>query len=268
VIVASDRLTASRPAVRRALAARDGEAIARFCRAASSNGAAWIDLNPGHVAARETRAVWRFLVETAEAACGLTLLIDTPSVAAMATALEACSRAPILNMATAAPARCGPVLDLAAASGVDVVCGLFAELVPPDAEGRLAHAATLVAAAAARGIAPSRLVLDPIAMPLAAPDGERHAAAVLELLRLLPLAFDERPRTMVGLSNLTARAAGERPVLAAAPFLHEAHGAGLDVVLADTDDPTLLAAARLCAVFEGGRVFAPAEIAVDRRGVQ
>lgn len=259
MLIASDVLTASRATVRRAIARCDAEALEQICQRTERHGASWLDLNPGHVKAAEQLEVWRLLVETAEQSCDLALMLDTIDAEQMKLALRHCSRPPVLNMATPASERLGPILELAAHHELDVVGGLFTGGIASTAEERLELAALIVGEAEARGIPPARLILDPIVAPLATPDGERQAAAVLDFFRQLPLAFDEPPRTMIGLSNLTTGSAGERPRFVAAPFLHAAHGAGLDIALLDTDDASLRQAARLCRVFEGELIFAAGE---------
>ncbi|MFH1033205.1 MAG: dihydropteroate synthase [Pseudomonadota bacterium] len=259
MLLAADNLSAARPSVRRALAQRDAGALAGLCALSARQGAHWLDLNPGFVPAGQRRELWRFLIATAEAACPLKLMLDAPDVASLELALSFCTRPPVLNMATAQEGRLGPVLDLAAAHGLEVVAATMTATVPADAEGRLALAALIVAEAARRGIAGPRLILDPMVLPLALPGGETQAAAVLATLRALPCLFDPAPRTLLALSNLTTATAATRAEFVGGPFLAAAAGAGLDVVMLDVTQPRLLDMARLCAVFAGQRVFAPAE---------
>lgn len=261
MLIAADNLTACRPSLRRAMHERDGQAIADLCARAAQAGAHWLDLNPGYVAPRERAELWRFLVATAEAACPQTLMLDAPEPESLALALTFCTRPPILNMATAQPERLVPVLELAAAHGLSLVAATMTATVPVDAEGRLALAAVIVDEAAKRGITGQRLILDPMAMPLALPGGEAHAWAVINVLRAIPQVFDPAPLTMLALSNLTTATAGARAGFAAAPFLCAAWGAGLTVAMMDVFDPELARAARLCGVFAGRRVFAPGEYA-------
>ncbi len=259
MILAADNLSAARPSVRRAIEKRDAEFVAELCRRARQAGAAWLDLNPGYVRPAERAEVWRFLVQTAEAACPLTLMLDAPEPGTLELALSFCNRPPVLNMATAEPGRLEPVLEIAAAHGVEVVAATMTATVPSDLEGRLALAAEIAAAAAARGITGERLILDPMVMPLALAGGERHAAAVIAFLRALGNLFDPPPRSLIALSNLTTASAGAPSGFAAAPFLAAAWGAGVSVVMLDVFKPELLRVARLCRVFGGERVFAPAE---------
>ncbi|MBW2262740.1 MAG: dihydropteroate synthase [Deltaproteobacteria bacterium] len=259
MIVAADNLTTTRPAVRRAIEERDERLLARLVGSLVKAGAGWIDLNPGRVPAPERSSTWRFLVETAERACTLPLVIDAPDAESMETALGFCTRPAVLNFATAEPARLGPVLDLAAEHSADVIAATIDARVPATAEERLALASIIVEEASGRSIDGGRLVLDPMVMPLAMPGGEAQARAVIEFLRALPSLFDPKPRTIAALSNLTTTSAGSDASAAAAPFLAAAWGAGLDIVMMNVLDPVLAETARLCEVFSDERLFAPGE---------
>ena len=96
----------------------------------------------------------------------------------------------------------------------------------------------------------NRLILDPMIMPLALPDGERHARAVLDFVRDLPQLADPGPLAMIALSNLTTHTAGARTGFVAAPYLASACGAGLDAVMLDISRPELLRTEALCRVFK------------------
>ena len=259
MLVAADNISAARPRVRRALEEGDQEFIAGLCRRLQAAGARWLDLNPGYIPPARRREVWGFLVRTAEAACDLTLLLDAPDAQSLALALEFCQRPPVLNMATAQPQRLHPVLDLAAAHGLEVIAATMTETVPPSAEERLSLAALIVEEAARRGIQGQRLIIDPMVMPLALPGGEAQAWAVIQTLRALPQLFDPPPRRLLALSNLTTATAGARASFAAGPFLAAAWGAGLEVVMLDALDQSLRPVLELCRVFSGRSVFAPAQ---------
>ena len=259
MIIAADNLSAARPTVQRALEQRDQGFLASLCQKAEKAGAAWLDLNPGHLPPAVRRETWRWLIGLAEKACGLTLMLDTPRPDELAQALEFCTRPPILNMATVEQGRLEPVLELASAHGLSLVAATMTATVPATAEERLELAAHIMGRAAQKGITGRRLILDPMIMPLALPDGERHAGAVLSFLRTLPLVADPKPLTMIALSNLTTNTAGARTGFAAGPYLAAACGAGLDAVMLDISRPGLLRTLSLCRVFQGEKLFAPAE---------
>ena len=261
MLVAADNLTTSRPSVRRAVENRDEAFVRGLCASLERAGAAWIDLNPGYLAASRREDTWSWLVRTAEAACAAKLILDAADPASLELALGFCTRPPVLNMATAEESRLGPVLDIAAHHGLEVVAATMTATVPPSAEERLALAALIVQEASSRGITGGQLILDPMAMPLALSGGEAHAAAVLATLRTLPQLFDPPPRRLIALSNLVTASAGARADFAAAPYLAAAMGAGLEVVMMDALNPELMRLARLLRVFQGQGIFAPGEFA-------
>jgi cobalamin-dependent methionine synthase I len=260
MLVAADNLSAARPSVRRALEQRDAEFVARLCQRAEAAGAAWLDLNPGYLPPARRRETWAWLVGTAEAACDLTLMLDAAEPESLELALGFTTRPAVLNMATAEPGRLEAVLELAAAHpGTTVVAATMTATVPAGADERLGLASLILQEAARRGVEAGRLVLDPMVMPLALAGGEAHAAAVLEFLRAAPQLFDPAPKTLIAVSNLVTASAGQQARFAAGPFLAAAFGAGLDVAMADALDAELMGVVRLCRVFAGRRVFAPAE---------
>ncbi|MCF8041706.1 MAG: dihydropteroate synthase [Desulfarculaceae bacterium] len=261
MIVAADNLTTSRPSVRRAVEARDEAFVQSLCQSLEQAGAAWIDLNPGYLPLSRREGTWAWLVKAAEASCSAKLILDAADPASLEMALGFCTRPPVLNMATAEESRLGPVLDIAAHHGLEVIAATMTATVPPSAEERLALAASIVQEADARGITGGRLIIDPMAMPLALPGGEAHAQAVLSTLRALPQVFDPPPRRLIALSNLVTASAGARSEFAAAPYLSAAFGAGLEVVMMDALNPELMRLVRLLNVFEGQDIFAPGEFA-------
>ena len=261
MIIAADNLTGARPTVRRALEQQDGSFTTTLCMSLAEAGADWLDLNPGYLSPAQRKDTWRFLVQIAEAACDLTLMLDAARPDDLELGLSFCTRPPVLNMACAEEARLGPVLDLAAHHGLKVVGATMTHSPPVEMEQRLALAALLVEEAAKRGISGDQLIIDPVVMPLALPGGEAHAASVLGLLRAVPQLFDPPPARMIGLSNLTTASAGERAPFAAGPFLAAAWGAGLEVVLMDALDQEARKMLRLLNIFDGQGVFAPGEFA-------
>ncbi|MCB2191109.1 MAG: dihydropteroate synthase [Deltaproteobacteria bacterium] len=261
MIVAADNLTTSRPSVRRAVQERDAAFVSELCRNLEQAGAAWIDLNPGYLPLARREETWSWLVKTVEAACSAKLILDSSDAVSLETALGFCTRPPVLNMATAEDGRLEPVLDIAAHHGLEVIAATMTATVPPSAEERLALAALIVQQAEVRGISGERLIIDPMAMPLALPGGEAHAEAVLATLRALPQLFYPPPRRIIALSNLVTASAGARADFAAAPFLSAAFGAGLEVVMMDALKPELMRLVRLLGVFQGQGIFAPGEFA-------
>ncbi len=259
MIVVADNLSGARASVRRAIEQRDAQAIAGLCTRVQAAGADWIDINPGYIPPGRRKELWSWLVGVVEDSCGLTLVIDSPEPEVLKMAAALCSRPPVLNMATAEPSRLKPVLEIAAAEGLELIAATITSTVPVTAAERLELAALILHEAEAMGIEPGRILLDPMVMPLAAPEGEKHARGVIETLRALAQVFDPPPRSIMALSNLVTRSAGAEARFAAGPFLAAAWGAGLSAVMMDALDGGLWQVIRLCEIFEGRRIFAPGE---------
>lgn len=245
----------------RAIQKRDADSITRLCMQVEKAGANWLDINPGFVPKPQKKEVWKFLVETAEKACNLKLMLDAPRAEDLATGLAFCQKPPILNMATAEEKRLEPMLELASKHGLSLIVSTMTSQVPLEAEGRLALAALIAKKAGQKGITGERLILDPMVMPLGLPHGEEHAAGVLGFLRSLEAIVEPKPLAMIALSNLTTKTAGVKTDFAAPPFLAAAAGAGLDMVMMDALDKELVRVVRLCRVFRGQVVFAQGEFA-------
>ena len=150
------------------------------------------------------------------------------------------------------------ILPLARQTDADLVAYLLRPdgHVPADAAGRMEAAVQLFAECEKAGIAPDRLIFDPIVAPLAWQDGNRQNMAVLETIRTLPDLLGVPVRTMAGLSNLTAgapdKAARNRYQQAFLPMLA---ATGTDFILMNVLDPDLMRTAKACRNITAGSIF-------------
>jgi 5-methyltetrahydrofolate corrinoid/iron sulfur protein methyltransferase len=268
VIPVADNLQILRPSIQRAVDRRDPEPIAALVRRLEAAGAEAIDINAGPCA-RAPAAIASFLVSAVEQSCGLPILIDTANPEAMAAGLAACRRRPILNGFSLEPRKLEKILPLAAEADVDIV-GYLLDAdghVPPDAPERLAAALSLFEAAAARGLSPERIIVDPIVVPLSWQDGTGQVQAVLEVLRMLPDLLGRPVRTVAGLSNLTAGAPPGAPrQRVESVFLSMMAAAGLSMVLLDAFRTNTMQTAAACRALVSGEVFSWASLDRENPG--
>ena len=128
--------------------------------------------------------------------------------------------------------------------------------VPADAAGRMEAAVQLFAECEKAGIAPERLIFDPIVAPLTWQDGNRQNMAVLKTIRTLSDLLGVPVRTIAGLSNLTTGApdatARKRYQHAFLPMLADA---GTDFILMNVLDPDLMRTVEACRNITAGSVF-------------
>ncbi len=262
MIVVAENCTVTDPRLARAVRERDPEPLrhlGRLCRAA---GAAYLDVNLGAGRHGGPEAM-TFVLETLAEVWQGGVLVDTTRADVMAQAARVWSGPVVLNGYSGDPGR-EAVLEVAAATGADLVVLLMARGIPRSVDERLALAAELVGRCAEAGVAAPRLWLDPVVAPLGWIDGQGYDADLLEVLRQLPDLFGAAPKTVLGLSNLTTRSTGGAPLAwLQEVFLAAAAGAGLSHAMFDVRNPRLLRVARALAVLRGERLFAAQELAED-----
>ncbi len=243
-----------------ALERRDPEPLRAIAALAKEAGVRYLDVNLGSGRLGNVGSL-RFVLEELRGCWNGGLLIDTPRASVMEAAVENWDGFLVLNGYSGDPDR-APVLDVARASGADLVVFLMAGGIPKRCDERLALAAELFGRCAEAGIALDRLWIDPVVAPLGWMEGQEYDVALIEILRRLPEVFGEPVKTVVGLSNLTTGASGAKRV----PWLQEvflsmAAGAGLTHAMVDVRNRRLLQVARALEALAGERLFAPDEFA-------
>lgn len=133
--------------------------------------------------------------------------------------------------------------------------------VPSGLDERLSLATILAEEAKKTGLAPDKLIIDPIVVPIFWEDGSQQARDVLSCIRLLPELLGFPVKTIVGLSNLTSGTTSDNSIL----MLEEAYlamlaEAGLDMVLLNVLRKRSVATAYLCDAIKNSRVLSWAEI--------
>ncbi len=162
-------------------------------------GAHALDVNAG-LPELDEKAVLTRVMESVQAVCDLPLQLDTADGQALESALRRYVGKPIINSVSGKRQSLDTVLPLAAKYGGAVVCLLLDEEgIPQTAEGRVAIARRILAAAREHGIDESELLFD--ALTLTVSTDENAARTTLETLRRLR---DElRVKTVLGVSNVS-----------------------------------------------------------------
>ncbi|MHB8764957.1 MAG: dihydropteroate synthase [Deferrisomatales bacterium] len=260
MILVAENLTVTYPEVARSLAERDPEPLHRVARLARAAGARYLDVNLGAGRRGGPDAV-EYVLEVLDGVWEGGVLIDTLSAEAMDRAARCWPGPVVLNGYSGDPGR-APVLEVAAAHGLEVVVLLMAGGIPRSADERLALAAELAGRCGEYGIETHRLWFDPVVAPLGWTEGQEYDAALFEVLRRLPEVFGGPVRSIAGLSNLTTGAAGApRVPWLQVGFLAAAAGAGLSHAMVDVGNAGLVRVARALEVFAGRRLYAPDELA-------
>lgn len=246
--LAADCLTATRPMVAQALERLDPAPLQELARRCQEAGARLLDLNPGYLPPRRWDRM-AFMVEAVQEAVDLPLILDSPQAPVLARGLASCRRKPILSALTLEPPKLEEILPLAVEHDTDLVVLLLDErsFSPPEVEGKLALAVELKERAQAAGLAPARLIFDPVLPHLSWPDALPRTGAVIQAVRWLAggQILGEPARTMAGISNLRSGLREHYAVTLDTMVLALLAGAGLEIALADVLLPEVAAAARV-----------------------
>lgn len=197
-----------------------GEAIAQV-RA----GAQLLDVNAGLPDIDEPAVLARAVREI-QSVAGVPLQIDSADPAAIEAALRVCNGRPIVNSVNGTRESMDAIFPLAKKYGA-LVIGLTLDEsgIPPTAEGRLAIARRILAAALAHGLGAQDLIVDCLVLTASA-----QQAQVPETLRAIRLVKAELGlKTVLGVSNVSF-GLPQRELLNAT-FLAAALGAGLDAAI-------------------------------------
>ncbi len=247
MLIVGERLNTSRAGAAAMVGARDVEAVRREAARQVEAGAAYVDANAGTFAADEPE-VLRWLVTTVQEAVAAPLCLDSPNPAALRGALEACRAGagtpqglrpkPLINSITGEKARFGAVLPLVREFGASVVALCLDDAgMPSTADDTVAKGSRLVEDLLGAGVAPGDIYVDPLARSVGADFGA--GAAAVEAIRRLRSTYPD-VHAICGLSNVSYGL--PRRSLLNRAFLVAAMAAGLDAVICDPLDASLMAA--------------------------
>ena len=208
-------------------------------------GAELLDVNAGLPGIDEAATLER-LVQQIQAVTDLPLQLDSTDPAALERALRVYNGKPVVNSVNGEQKSLDTILPLCKKYGAAVV-GLTLDEhgIPPTAEGRLAIARRIAAAADAAGIPREDVYIDCLTLTVSA---EQDAAA--ETLRALALCKRELGvRTVLGVSNISFGLPCRGYMNTA--FLTLAMQAGLDLAIMNPNTPEMMAAVRAYRVLTG-----------------
>jgi len=235
VLIIGENIHIIAPPVKAAVEARDAKAIQAMALAQVEAGAGILDLNIGPQK-KLGREVMPWIVEAVQEVTDVPLSLDTTNLAAMEEGLKVCKRQAMLNSASADPARCDSVMQLAAKYGARVIAlTMGVDGIPTTADGRAGIAMeTLLPAAEAAGVPVQDVFLDPLVLTVTC--NQDVARESVEAIRMFKMMADPPPTTVVGLSNISNGCPPETRPLINRTLLVMLLGAGLDSAIADPFD--------------------------------
>lgn len=197
-----------------------------------AEGARLLDLNVGLPGLGEAALLVK-VVRAVEQVVDVPLVLDSSDPVALESALRACAGKPLINSVNGSSKSLAAVLPLAKRYGAAVIglC-LDDDGIPSTAEGRVAVALRILAAAERAGLSRADVIFDPLVMTVAVdPTSERVTLDALARLKGLGLT------TVLGVSNISHGLPGRSALNAR--FYTKAHQAGLDLALMNPLDTIL-----------------------------
>lgn len=249
MLIVSDNLNMAHRQVAKALEARDSGSIRELAHKVTEAGADVIDVNIGTLSSG-AEAAMEWLVEQVQAVSDLQLSLDARSAEAIMAGVRKAAGKPIVNAYSLQSARpedvIAKLLPFVAENDLEVVLPAMGGSGPPlDADMRATRAQELVEAAIAAGVEPDRIYVDPVVVHLGGGDGQQHAAAVMDTMRLLTSIFDPPLKTLAGVEYVSQ---GAPPQLRSAlnrTFLAMLAALGLNAAVVDVLDAATMRDIRL-----------------------
>jgi 5-methyltetrahydrofolate corrinoid/iron sulfur protein methyltransferase len=230
------------PRVKEALASRDGGFFVELARKQKSAGADALDLNVGPQKKSGPEVIDWLVDCMQEAVPGMTLSFDTTNLAAIETGLKKVGANAIINSTSAEEQRLANVPPLAAEYGAGLIALCMEKSgIPVSADARVSIALEkLIPRAEEVGVPMGKLYVDPLVLTVSG--CQEYVPHAIETVRMLKMAADPPPQTVVGLSNVSNQVPHEGRPLLNRVYMVMLMAAGLDAAILDPLDGELLGA--------------------------
>ena len=235
--IIGEKINGTRKRVARAIAERDADFIHDLARRQAEAGSAWLDVNAGtHPRQEPDDLLW--LIENVQAVVDTPLCLDSANPKALAVAIKAVNKTPMINSINGEPERLEGILPLVAEHGCRVIAlAMDAKKIPETSQARVAVIHKVLEATRAVGVPDEHIYVDPLVMTI----GTNIQSGVIffDTLRAVHTAHPEVHFT-AGLSNISFGLPARSFINRA--FLTLALEAGLDSAILDPLDQELRAA--------------------------
>ena len=228
------------PKVREAVAERDAKFFQDTAVRLVEAGADAIDLNIGPQKKRG-HEILPWLVEVVEKVVDVPLVFDTTNLTAIEAACETVTKAqPIINSTDARAERLQTVPAVAKKFNTRLVALTMAEgMIPVGADERVGLALEkLIPHMLEIDFPISDLIIDPLVLTVSG--CQEYCPECIEAVRTLKFAWDPPPLTNSGLSNVSNQVPNALRPLVNRTYMVMLMGAGIDMVIADPFDRSLM----------------------------
>jgi 5-methyltetrahydrofolate corrinoid/iron sulfur protein methyltransferase len=206
-------------------------------------GTGWllVDMGPQRKDAADDMA---WLVETIQDEVIVPLVLRTDDPAAMEAGLRVARDRVLIDATLPGVGALGPFIDLAKEYKAALAFSACPGGLPTPTEERLALVTdTLLPQALSAGLALKDVYVDPLVTPLTC--DQPLVPATVETLRLLKIAADPAPNTLVHLDDVAEGVADVAKPYIAQAYVTMLLSTGLDALIANTTDPDLMETIRV-----------------------
>lgn len=168
MIIIGEKLNGAIPVVKKAILERDADFIIARAKVQADAGAHYLDLCAGTEPDRETEDL-RWLIRVVQDTVDIPLCIDSPSPRCIESVFPLVRRPGIINSISGEGEKCAVLLPLLQDNDWQVIALTCSDDhgIPKDTETKIAITQSLVEAAAAYGVKPERIHIDPCVLALA-----------------------------------------------------------------------------------------------------
>ena len=227
---------------REAIENRDTAYILDMAKRQAAAGVYWVDLNIGPARKGWAGTMDWLTTEILKELPNVRLSFDSTNSAELEAGLKLVSNPQdcIINSASGDPERLENMTKLAAEYGSHLIALTLSNEtgIPKDPDGRLEIASIILDKTAERGIDNTKILLDPLVLPVNVDQSQIMAA--LDSIRVFKESFDPPVMTTIGLSNVSNGSPREMRPLINRIFAVMAMGCGLDSAIVDAFDTELL----------------------------
>jgi 5-methyltetrahydrofolate--homocysteine methyltransferase len=260
--IIGEKINGTRKRVAQAIAERDAEFIKDLAQKQAAAGSTWLDVNAGTTPDREADdLIW--LIESIQSVVETPLSLDSANPLALATAIKAVNKTPMINSISGEPDRLRDILPLVAEYGCPVIAlSMDEKKIPETSQKRFEVVSGILKETRAHGVPDSNIYIDPLAMTIST--NTNSALIAFETMRLVHEAYPEAHLT-IGLSNISFGLPGRSYVNRT--FLALAIQAGLDSAILDPLDREIQAMILATELVLGRDAYCMKFIRASRKGL-
>jgi cobalamin-dependent methionine synthase I len=198
--IIGEKINGTRASVKKAIAERDELSIQDLARKQAEAGSTWLDINAGtHPSKEKDDLIW--LINTVQAVTDIPLCLDSANPEALAAAIKAVQKTPMINSISGEEARLTGILPLVAEHGCQVIAlAMGGKRIPETCEERLEAVHSIMNATRDAGVPDDHIYVDPLVMTIST--NTRNALLFFKTVKEIRSAYPDVHLT-AGLSNIS-----------------------------------------------------------------